>query len=68
MDLVHAQHRVAVGLDPHARHGVVEDLVVLDDAQPAVVDEDAAVLAAPDFVALNQRVAPRPVHKTPHAL
>ena len=33
MDLVPAQCGVAVRLDPHSGHGVVEDLVVLDEAQ-----------------------------------
>lgn len=33
MDLVPPQRGVAVRLDPHARHGVVKDLVVLDEAQ-----------------------------------
>ena len=38
MNLIEPEHGVAVRLDPDARHGVVEDLVVLDDAQAAVVD------------------------------
>ena len=60
VDLVVTQHRIAVGLNPDARHRVVEDLVVGDDALPAVVHEDAPVLAAPDLVPFDQRVAPRP--------
>lgn len=33
MDLVPPQRWVAVCLDPHASHGVVKDLIVLDEAQ-----------------------------------
>lgn len=33
VDLIPPQRRVAVRLDPHSRHGVVEDLVVLYEAQ-----------------------------------
>ena len=57
VDLVVPQDGVAVRLDPHARHGVVEDLVVLYDAQPPVVHENAPVLAAPYPVPFYQRVA-----------
>ena len=67
MNLVVAQHRIAVRLDPDAGHRVVEDLVALDDALAPVVDEDAAVLPAPDLVALDQRVAARPAGHREHA-
>ena len=60
VDLVPPQRGVAVRLDPHARHGVVEDLVVLDEAQARVVDQDAPVLAPPNLVALDLGVAARP--------
>lgn len=33
MDLVPPQRGVTVRLDPHASHGVVKDLIVLDEAQ-----------------------------------
>ena len=33
MNLISSQRGVAVRLDPHPGHGVVEDLVVLDEAQ-----------------------------------
>lgn len=33
VNLVAPQRGVAVRLDPHARHGIVEDFVVLDEAQ-----------------------------------
>lgn len=33
VNLVSSQRGVAVRLDPHPRHGVVKDLVVLDEAQ-----------------------------------
>lgn len=33
MNLVSSQCGVAVRLDPHPGHGVVEDLIVLDEAQ-----------------------------------
>ena len=60
MDLVVTQHRIAVRLNPDARHRVVKDLVVRDDALPPVVDQDAPVLTAPDLVPFDQRVASRP--------
>ncbi len=50
---------MTVGFDPHAGHRVVEDLVVLEQAETAVVDEHAAVLTAPDTVARDARVGAR---------
>lgn len=38
MYLVAPQCGVAVRLDPHASHGVVKDLVVLDEAQACGVE------------------------------
>jgi hypothetical protein len=58
--LVPAQLRVAVRLNPYTGHGVVENLVVLNDTLAAVVDENAAILPAPDLVASDDRVTARP--------
>lgn len=33
MDLISSQSGVAVRFDPHSRHGVIEDLIVLDEAE-----------------------------------
>ena len=33
VDLVPAQCGIAVGLDPHPSHGIVKDLIVLDESQ-----------------------------------
>lgn len=33
VDLIPSQRGVAVRLDPHARHGVVKDLIVFNEAQ-----------------------------------
>lgn len=48
MDLVPPQCGVTVRLDPHASHGVVKDLVVLDEAQTwkqkTVKDEQEQIL------------------------
>lgn len=33
MNLISSQGRVAVRLDPHPSHGVVKDLIVLNEAQ-----------------------------------
>lgn len=33
VNLISSQSGVAVRLDPHPRHGVVKDLIVLDEAQ-----------------------------------
>lgn len=34
MDLIPAQRGVAVCLNPHPRHGIIKDLIVLDKTQP----------------------------------
>lgn len=56
VNFVAKQMRVGVGFDPDSCHCVIEDLVITDLAQAAVVDENAAILTAPDLVALNRRV------------
>ena len=60
MDLVVAEHGIAVRLDPDTCHRVVKDLVVLNDPLAPVVHEDAPVLAPPDLVPFDQRIASRP--------
>ncbi len=34
MDFIPAQRGVAVRLNPHPRHGIIKDLIVLDETQP----------------------------------
>ena len=58
MDLVTAQGGVAAGLDLNARAGVAGDVVVLQRAQPVVIDADAACLAVVDLVAASRGSAP----------
>lgn len=60
VDFVVPQHWVAVRLDPDPSHGVVKDLVELDDAQPTVVNQNSAILSAPDLVFRNGGVTARP--------
>ena len=57
------QYWVAVRLDPDASHGVVEDLVELDDAQPAVVNQNSTVLSTPDLVFSDGGVTAGPVNQ-----
>jgi len=63
MDLVVLQRWVAVCLDPHARHSVVKDLVVLYHPETSVVDEYTSVLSAPDLIALDEGVTTSPRDK-----
>jgi hypothetical protein len=56
-DLVTSEYGIRVCLDPHARHGVVEDLILFQHAQAVVVYEYAAVLAAPNTIAYYARIA-----------
>ena len=63
VNLVVSQHGVTVRLDPHPSHGVVEYLIVLDHAQPAVVDQNPAILTSPDLVTPYQWIAPRSERK-----
>lgn len=37
MNLVSSQRGVAVSLDPHPRHGIIKDLIVLDEAQSCCI-------------------------------
>lgn len=37
MNLVSSQRGVAVSLDPHPRHGIIKDLIVLDEAQTCCI-------------------------------
>lgn len=37
MNLISSQCGVAVRLDPHPGHGIVKDLIVLDEAQTCVI-------------------------------
>lgn len=39
MNLVSPQCGVAVRLDPHPGHGIVEDLIVLDEAQTCYIKQ-----------------------------
>lgn len=54
------QRRVGLCLDPHPRHGVVEDFVLLEEAQTPVIHQDPPVLAPPDLVPADDGVAARP--------
>jgi hypothetical protein len=56
-DFVALEGGVRVRLDPHAGHGVVEDLVLLEQTQAAVVHEHAAVLPSPYLVPSNYGIA-----------
>ena len=60
VDLVVPQDRIAVSFDPHPSHGVIEDLVLLNDPQPTVIHQDASILATPDLVLLYEWIASRP--------
>ena len=64
VDLVELQRWIAVGLDPNAGHGIVEDLVLLDDAEATVINEDSTILSAPDLVVLDQWIASGPEQQT----
>lgn len=66
VDLVEAQYRIAVCLDPHTRHGIVKDLIVFNVPQATIVHQDPSVLSTPDLVTLDQRVAPGPACKRRH--
>ena len=57
--LVALQQRVAVVLYPHPRHRVVVDFVPFDHPQPVIVDENPAILPAPNLVPSYQRIATR---------
>ena len=61
MDLVVAQNWVAIGLNPDSRHGIVKDLIVLDDAQATVVDQDPTILTSPDLVLCDGGITARSV-------
>lgn len=51
------QGRIGVCLDPNASHGVVKNFVLFEQSKAAVVNENPAVLSAPNFVATNNRIA-----------
>lgn len=55
VNLVLLQRRIRIGFDPNARHRVVENLVLLQNAETTVVDEDAAVLTSPYLVSSDGR-------------
>lgn len=58
--LIPLQGGIGVGFDPNSRHGIVKYLILLQQAQASVVHQHTPVLAAPDLVAPNHRVASGP--------
>jgi hypothetical protein len=51
---------VWVCFDPHASHGVVKDLILLEQTQATVVHEYAAILPSPYLVTTNYGIAASP--------
>lgn len=57
MDLVVSQNRVAVCFDPDACHGIVKDLIIFNKTKTTVVHQNTTILASPNFVFPDQRIA-----------
>lgn len=55
---------MTVRFDPHSGHSIVENFVLFQKAQTTVVHEHTAILAAPDFVTTDLRVAASPETKS----
>lgn len=63
MNFVASQYWVAVRLDPDPSHGIVKDLIALNDAQPTIVNQNSTILSTPDLVFRNGGVTAGPANQ-----